>query len=106
MGRLCRGDLLLQWTVEPCLADFSLKFQNIVFDIIPSSLFLLIALFRILNLRGQKPCHPIGSVLGFSKVVGSKLFLLALQLMNVTLPDCRDVNSSGRLGISRRLVQI
>lgn len=103
MGRLCREDQSLQVTVEPCLADFSLKFQNVMFDIVPSSLFLFIAFFRIISLKGQRACHQNGNFLGLSKLV--KLSSIAPP-QSLTLSDHNSLDSLCRLGISRHMLQI
>ncbi|KAL9107418.1 MAG: hypothetical protein Q9227_007702 [Pyrenula ochraceoflavens] len=88
MTTVCPGDDGWAVTVEPCLADFGFRFENVIFNIVPAALFLLVALSRAIDLRRARPIHPHGSLLGIAKSITIVLaiiidlaFLFALTLV-------------------------
>lgn len=80
------GDNVFGPQVEPCLRsfDFTLQFENIVFSVVPSAIFLSIAPIRLYFLRNARKRVVGGSAFQISKLVGfpreiSKKFVTPLK---------------------------
>ncbi|KKA30744.1 hypothetical protein TD95_005155, partial [Thielaviopsis punctulata] len=100
----CSNDGSFGPTVLGCRGnfDFTLTFENIFMSVVPSAIFTLAAIIRLMCLRGRNNVVS-GHRLQMSKVVAITMLAtvqLALLLLQTTQPSSDTINEHQRVGLS------